>query len=158
MLFSVILLASAGVLLATPTKTFAAKCTSDFIILKPWYEGLTKNKDSSHDPKTERDKYREDCALMQPTADGDGKQSGGDISLSGFVWTIVLNILDDIFRVIGVFATGYLIWGGYRYMLARGRPEQISKAKLTILNAIIGLAIAALGGSIVNLFLRIMLG
>ncbi|MDR0591014.1 MAG: pilin [Candidatus Nomurabacteria bacterium] len=143
-----VLLAGVGITTTAPRPVGAAatSCYSDFIILKPWYQGLMD--DSS-------------CELKKVSSDEKGEavkaKAGTTIGLTIFVWTIVLNVLDDIFRVVGVAATGYLIWGGYQYMLARGRSEKISGAKLTITNAVVGLAIAILGGSIVNLFLRIIL-
>jgi threonine/homoserine/homoserine lactone efflux protein len=93
---------------------------------------------------------------MQPTTDENGNAVGGGISLSAFIWTIVLNVSHDLFVLIGFCAVGYLIFGGYMYMLSRGRPEGVTKGKKIITNAIIGLIISILAVSIINFIVWII--
>jgi hypothetical protein len=126
----------------TAVSTFSADLCPTFIIFKPWYCGLQKS----------------DGNLMQPTTNKDGEKAkaGDDISLVAFIWTIVANVVDDLFRLIGLVSVGYIIWGGYRYMLARGDSGKMAIAKKTITNAITGLILAVLASSIINLFMRII--
>jgi len=65
---------------------------------------------------------------------GNGKNS--DILL------VVLAVVDDLLRVAGVVAVGYVIYAGIKYITSQGSPDETAKAQSTLLNAIIGLAIA----------------
>lgn len=65
---------------------------------------------------------------------GVGQQS--DILLIG------LAVVDDLLRVAGVVAVGYVIYAGIKYVISQGSPEEVTKAKSTLLNALLGLAIA----------------
>ena len=55
-----------------------------------------------------------------------------------------------LLRCIGLIATGFIIWGGFKYMLARADPNKIISAKKTIINSIIGLVIAMISMTIVS--------
>jgi len=65
---------------------------------------------------------------------GNGKSS--DILL------VVLAVVDDLLRVAGVLAVGYVIYAGIKYITSQGSPDETAKAQSTLLNAIIGLSIA----------------
>ena len=56
------------------------------------------------------------------------------------------NFIQSITQVLvtlaGVSATGFFVWGGFRYITSSGNPEQLEGAKKTILYSAIGLAIA----------------
>lgn len=91
----------------------------------PWYRGLT-------DSAT--------CTIKSPAN-----------NLSGFIWTVVLNLLDDLLRAVGLASVGYIIWGGFRYMTSEGSSAGMARAKSQILNAIIGLVISVLSVAIINL-------
>ena len=101
------------------------------LIFKPWYCNLEFS----------------GTDIKQPTSD----------NMPKFIWTIVGNMVDNVFRATGLLATGFLIWGGYQYMLGQGEPGKLAGAKKTITNAIIGLVISILASSIVNVFMRIIL-
>lgn len=62
-----------------------------------------------------------------------------------------LAIVEIILRLSGVIAVGYIIYGGFRYMLSQGEPDATKKAKGTILNALIGMVIAMSATLIVTL-------
>lgn len=51
-------------------------------------------------------------------------------------------------------AVGFIIFGGFQYMLSQGEPERTKGARSTILNALIGLAISLSAVAIVNLIGR----
>jgi type IV secretory pathway VirB2 component (pilin) len=59
-------------------------------------------------------------------------------------------ILTDTFIIIGAIAVLMIVIAGTRYVFARGNPEKITQAKNVILYSVIGLVLAALAASIVN--------
>jgi hypothetical protein len=69
---------------------------------------------------------------------------------------IVLAVVEIMLRVAGLVAIGYVIYGGFRYILSQGEmgPSNVPKtviARHTIVNALIGLVIASLATFIVQL-------
>ena len=56
-------------------------------------------------------------------------------------------IFEDLLRVAGVAAVGFVIYGGFRYTTSQGSPEQTGAALGTILHALIGLAIAIIAAT-----------
>ena len=63
---------------------------------------------------------------------------------------IVAAILQMLIAVAALAALGYLIYGGFMYLTSNGNAEQVKKAGSTLLNAIIGLAIAISATTLVN--------
>ena len=111
--------------------TYAAgnSCTSSFLTFPAWYRGLLAN----------------DCTMKSP---GD---LGGDekTKLSRYIWKIVLNVIEIVLQVVGYAAVGYMIYGGYKYLVSTGSPDKIAAARKTIQNAIIGLIISIMSVAIV---------
>jgi hypothetical protein len=60
-------------------------------------------------------------------------------------------LLTDTFILIGAIAFLMVIISGLRYILARGSPERVTSAKNTLMYSLIGVIIAALAATIVNL-------
>lgn len=58
------------------------------------------------------------------------------------VETFIKSIIQMLVTLAGVTATGFFVWGGFRYITSSGSPEQLEGAKKTILYSAIGLAIA----------------
>ena len=132
-MFSSMTIASSHVAAASPPASTAPTCKDASVLgFAPWYRCLT---DASGN-------------VVSPTT----LATGGDKSgLQKFIWTIVLNLLDDFLRVVGWASVVYLIYGGFKYMMSQGSSDGMAKAKTTILNAIIGLVISILSIAIVNL-------
>jgi hypothetical protein len=63
---------------------------------------------------------------------------------------VLLAVIDDLLRLAGLLAVGYVIYGAIRYILSQGSPEETAKAQSTIVNALIGLALAMLAVGIVS--------
>ncbi len=82
------------------------------------------------------------------------KDSNGDESIIMAAGPILLAVFEIILRIGGLAAVGFIIFGGYQYLLSQGEPEGTKGAKSTILNAIIGLAIMMSAVAIVNLIGR----
>jgi hypothetical protein len=67
------------------------------------------------------------------------------------VGKVLLAIFEIILRVAGLVAVGFVIYGGIQYVISQGEPDRIKGARTTIINAMIGLAIAISATAIVNL-------
>lgn len=121
---------------ATPVAApVSAACGDEGVLGIPaWYRGLTEESNN--------------CAIKAPIGD--------DKALSTFVWKIVLNIINMVLVIIGYIAVFFIIYGGFLYMTGGSNPSQLEKAKKSITNAIIGLAIAILSTVIVNVIFGII--
>ncbi|HEX8182908.1 MAG TPA: hypothetical protein VF575_04890 [Candidatus Saccharimonadales bacterium] len=75
-----------------------------------------------------------------------------DINGRSDIALIALAIVDDLLRIAGIIAIGYIIYGGILYVTSQGSPDQTQKAQNTIQNALIGLVIAVLAISAVAFF------
>lgn len=64
-------------------------------------------------------------------------------------WFIGLAIIDILLRIITLIAVGFIIYGGFQYMTSMGEPDKTKSAKETILNALVGLAIALVASATV---------
>ena len=110
-----------------------------FLGLRAWYDGLVYE-DASNGNK---------CTIMSPAQLLKGTGFTGTIdnptegkeALTKYVWTIVLNVATMALQIVGYLAVGFVIWGGYQYILAKGDPGKVAQGRKTILNAIIGLSI-----------------
>lgn len=114
---------AAGFSALLPAQNVAAEgevtCTSHFLGLKAWYDGLTND----------------DCSIKSPEPDSTGA------NLRQFIWTIVMNVVSMILGVVGYLAILMVIWGGYQYMMAQGDSGKLAKGKKTVTNAVVGLAV-----------------
>lgn len=66
------------------------------------------------------------------------------------VWIIASNVLSDASVVAAYLVLGYVIYGGYQYILAGGDPGKTASGKKTLTHAFIGLAIVMLSYVILN--------
>lgn len=63
------------------------------------------------------------------------------------------DILRIVFAVLGALAVLFIILAGFRFITAQGNPQEISKAKSTIMYALVGLVVALLAEGLVALTL-----
>lgn len=63
-------------------------------------------------------------------------------------------ILEIVFGIIGAVALLIIVISGLRYIVSAGDPGQMSQAKKSIIYAVIGLAVALSGFSIVSFVVR----
>lgn len=131
--FGVILTVWMGTLVLSPVNTFAAagECSEGFLGFRPWYDGLCE--------------------------DGEIKQPQGEDELISNVWTIALNILVDLLVAVGYLSLGFVVYGGYLYIMSQGDPGKLAKGKKTLTSAIIGTIIAMVASVAVNT-LKVVLG
>jgi len=60
----------------------------------------------------------------------------------GQITLIALALIEILLRVAGIVAVGFVIYGGYQFILSQGEPDRAAAARNTIINAIIGLVIS----------------
>lgn len=72
------------------------------------------------------------------------------MSLTAFIVKIALNVIRAGLVLAGYIAVFFIIKGGFGYIMAQGEPSNLTAAKQTITNAIIGLIIALLSAAIVG--------
>ena len=105
----------------------AAACGSDsdadFLGLPPWHRGL---------------------ACKDDAVDLTAKPIGQTVVI------IALNIVDMALRLLSLVAIGFIIFGGFQYMIARGEPGGVAKGKATVTHAVIGLIIGIASSAIVG--------
>lgn len=97
-----------------------------FFGLKPWWAYLPNSSFLSGDRST--------CEITNFNFFGGGQTS--DIPL------VLLAVVDDLLRIAGLVAVGFIIYGAFQYIASQGSPDQTARAQSTILNALIGLAVA----------------
>ena len=134
------ILAISGILVFSQVNNiaFAKDCSKDngFFSLPAWHRGLV-------DKKT--------CQIKKINQkNGVTHKNDSEVSLQVFIWTIIGNIADMIMRLIGVISAGFIIYGGYQYMLSVGDASRMAKAKVTITNAVVGLIIAIVASGFVS--------
>lgn len=66
------------------------------------------------------------------------------------VWLIVAAIIEILLRVAAIIAVIFIIYAGFSYVTSQGDPESTARAKSTLVNALVGLAIAVTAAAIVS--------
>lgn len=103
-----------------------ASCNTGSVLSFPrWYDGICK-----------------DGAVISPN---DHPQK-----LGGFIWAIVLNIIEMMLYLVGLISLAFVIWGGFKYMISGDNSSGTAAARKTILNAVIGLVLSIMSFAIVN--------
>lgn len=80
---------------------------------------------------------------------GDGKCTVV-FNFPGDAGKIALAVAEIALRIGALVAVGFVIYGGFRFILSQGEPDKAASARRTIINALIGLAIAVLATTIVT--------
>jgi Type IV secretion system pilin len=97
----------------------------DFLGLVPWYHYLTLT------PSTDAAGHAY-CDIGFTVLSG----NSSDIPL------VILAVVDDLLRIAGIVAVAFIIYGAIQYIASQGNPEQTARAQSTVINALIGMAIA----------------
>jgi hypothetical protein len=108
-------------------------CDAYFLTMPAWYNGVNRMVDMD-------DEGNASCEIAPPSAFG----------LGGFVWRIALNLVEILLNLVGYASVGFIIYGGYKYMISAGSPDGMVSARKTIMNAVIGLAISIASVGIVQ--------
>ncbi len=121
------------------------KCEKSFFGMRPWYQGLVTVDSAGN------------CVIGTPKAVASGNSKEKKTALAPFVWTIVLNVLVDLFTVTGLASILFIIIGGYWYLRSGGEPALVARGKKTIQTAAIGTAISLLATVATNLIVTILI-
>ncbi len=65
-------------------------------------------------------------------------------------WLIGLAIVEILLRIAILAAIIFVMMGGLKYVTSRGNPEKLGQAKTSIVDALIGLAIAIIATAVVG--------
>ena len=112
----------------------AAECEKRLLGIPPWYRGLTGP--------------APDCTIKSPTELSGATESD---KLRSFIILIALNAIEMATVITAYIATFFILYGGFMFITSGSSSSGIEKARHTILNAIIGLAIALGATAILNL-------
>lgn len=122
-----------------PTKVSAAvpdKCAKRILDFPVWYEYLEVNGD---------------CDITGPT-------NGGEFDWPKAVGYVAIALVEIMLRIAGLVAVGFVIYGGFRFIVSQGEPENAKAARETIINAIIGLIITIVAAAVVNFVAKAIAG
>ena len=121
-----VVLAGGATVATVPQTAFAAveNCGGKLLTFPHWYDGVTQN-----------------CEVVV---------TKGNTGVQKFALTVGLNIVEMILQLVGYIAVGFIIYGGYKYMISAGSADGMTKARKTITNAVIGLLISIFSVAIVN--------
>ncbi len=112
--------------------TAAAACDTTFLGIPPWYRGLTTGSE---------------CTVISPEAAG---------GLEAYIVKIVLNVIQMAMVIIAYIAGFFVIYGGFLFITNGSDPAGVEKGRRTVLNAVIGLAIALSATTILNFIFSII--
>lgn len=109
---------------ALPQTAFA-ECNSGFLGFPAWYDKLTDDK----------------CNIVSPDSVG---------GLSNFIWRIVLNVVSIGLVGAGYVAAYFILYGGFLFLTSQGDASDAARARSTMLDATIGLAISMASVAVIN--------
>ena len=118
-----------------------SSCANSIFGLRPWYRGIV-TRDSSGS-----------CTIGKIAQD-----ENGNTKLAGFVWVIILNLMYDASLVSSIVATGFVIWGGYKYIMSEGDPSRVMTGKKIITGAVIGLVLTISASVISDTLVNVISG
>lgn len=126
-----------SILIPQSVSAGSAPCTdTTFLNFKTWYAGLHKVDGGG-------------CVIKSPS------EAGG---LQSFILKVVMNVADIIFMAVGYIAFFYVLYGGMQFIISQGNADKMAKARMTIMNALIGIVIAATSVIIVRFSLDGLIG
>ena len=120
----------------------------DFFGLVPWYQYMNKEFTDPY-ARTITPRPNDICQVkcfnvFIESAPNDCGQTASDIP------AVLLAIVDDLLRIAALVAIGFVIYGAFQYTASQGNPEVTSQAQSTIINALIGVAIALIAVTAVS--------
>lgn len=118
-----------GSVVATIPQPAYACASAKFLTFPAWYDGLLVANPT--DPSAP-------CGVDQSK---DPKT---------FALKVAGNVVQIVLQLVGYISMGFIIYGGFLYMISTGDSSKLAGAKSTILNAVIGLVIAIFSTAIVN--------
>ena len=111
-------------------------CKNPSPLFPAWYDGLCK-----------------DGKIKSPADMGvgaDGTAEGTGQKFGAWIGVIAMNIVKMIMVVVGYVSLGFIIWGGFKYMLSGDSSSGTVAARKTIQNAIIGLVVSIMSVALIT--------
>jgi len=65
------------------------------------------------------------------------------------IWLIAAAVIEILLHIAAILAVVYLMYGGVTYVTSQGEPDKTTKAKMTIINALVGLVVAVMATALV---------
>lgn len=120
----------ASVAFLAPSTASAAPCTdySNILTFPNWYRGVYVNTGA-------------DCTLSFDSIDD--------------TWIVVSNIIEILMQAVGYVAVGFIIYGGFKYLISQGESAALTAAKSTITHAVVGLVISIVSVLLLNLLVGV---
>lgn len=69
---------------------------------------------------------------------------------AGSLPSLIARIVQSALLLVGVIALGFIVYGGFRYIMSRGDEREVETAKNTITYAVIGIIVIGLAYAIVT--------
>lgn len=137
-LYSALQFFSPGGISSTPTipagsGTVAERCSKPFLGLKPWFAYL---------PNSAFDTANNSCEITNFSLLGDSNSPSQ-------ILPVFLAVADDLVRVAGLVAVAFVITGGIQFATSQAEPDKTKRARETIINALVGVAVAIIAASVV---------
>lgn len=79
------------------------------------------------------------------------KSKGGLVGGRNAIVTFIIDIANILVYISAAVAVIMIIFGGYKMLISGGSEEQFKKGRQTLVYAVVGLLVAILAGTIVNL-------
>lgn len=121
-----------------PASASAASCSGQSFIFPRWYDNLCND----------------NGAIKSPNDAGGKKGSTAEdtaSNLTAWLGTIAMNIVKIMMTIVGYVSLGFIIWGGFKYMINGDNSSGTVSARKTILNAVIGLVLSIMSIALINL-------
>lgn len=122
---------------AAAEESYCGESSPTFLAFPTWYKYLKP------DFVTPAGSYMPECKIVFEFPDDIGK--------------VLLAVVEIMLRIVGILAVGYVIYGGVKYIMSQGEPDKTKSAKNTIVNALVGMAIAVIATAIVNVVARTLI-
>jgi hypothetical protein len=72
-----------------------------------------------------------------------------EVKIPADLYKIALAIIEIVLRFAGLIAFGYVILAGFKFVLSKGNSSETAKARQTIIDAVIGMAITTVASVLV---------
>ncbi len=134
-IFAIAITASLAVM--PPASVSAAGCTKNPLIPQ-WYDDMCNTDGSIKSPA--------EIGGKTGQTDANGTAS----NLSKWIGVIAMNIVKILMTIVGYVSLGFIIWGGFKYMINGDNASGTTAARKTIQNAVIGLVLSIMSIAIIN--------
>lgn len=83
-------------------------------------------------------------------SEGTGASCAPVLSGISDIWLILLAVIEILLRISILAAIAYMMYGGIKFITARGNSEKLSAARKTVEDALIGMVIAIVATALIS--------